>query len=403
MRVLFSTTAGSGHFGPLVPFARACQAAGHDVRVAAPASFSGAVTGAGLAHISFADVPADLMGAVFARLPALGFEEANQVVMADVFGRLDAHAALPGVRAAIEQWQPDVVLREPCEFASLVAAERARVPQVQIAVGLDAMLRSVLPFLEAPLDELSRCAGLPGDRAIELLSTTPQLTCVPRTLDDAGDAQFPTGQGATGRPVWRFRSEDRPATAQLPTPWGKPRDPLVYVTFGSITATLPHLAPVYAATLDALRDAPVRVLLTTGSEVDLTALEPHPENTRVETWWPQANVMPHAAAVVGHGGFGTTMLALAAGVPQVIVPLFAADQRINAQCVAAVGAGIHLTGEAAAIPDIADALAQLTTDPTYRASARTLAAEIEALPAIDTVVPIVHELASLGRRTEGAG
>ena len=31
MRVLFSTTAGSGHFGPMVPVARACRDAGHDV------------------------------------------------------------------------------------------------------------------------------------------------------------------------------------------------------------------------------------------------------------------------------------------------------------------------------------------------------------------------------------
>jgi hypothetical protein len=31
MRVLFWTTAGTGHFGPLIPVARVCQAAGHTV------------------------------------------------------------------------------------------------------------------------------------------------------------------------------------------------------------------------------------------------------------------------------------------------------------------------------------------------------------------------------------
>jgi hypothetical protein len=30
MRVLFATTANAGHFGPMVPFARACVAAGHE-------------------------------------------------------------------------------------------------------------------------------------------------------------------------------------------------------------------------------------------------------------------------------------------------------------------------------------------------------------------------------------
>ncbi len=36
MRVLFSTTAGAGHFGPMVPVAHACLAAGWEVAVAAP-------------------------------------------------------------------------------------------------------------------------------------------------------------------------------------------------------------------------------------------------------------------------------------------------------------------------------------------------------------------------------
>jgi hypothetical protein len=38
MRVLFSTTAGTGHFGPLIPVARVCQAAGHTVAARAMAA-----------------------------------------------------------------------------------------------------------------------------------------------------------------------------------------------------------------------------------------------------------------------------------------------------------------------------------------------------------------------------
>ncbi len=49
---------------------------------------------------------------------------------------------------------------------------------------------------------------------------------------------------------------------------------------------------------------------------------------------------PHVAAMVGHGGFGTTTTALAAGVPQVVIPLFAADQWLNARRVQDLGAGL---------------------------------------------------------------
>jgi len=48
MRVLLATTANDGHFGPLAPFARACRSAGHEVRVAAPASYAAALRRSGV-------------------------------------------------------------------------------------------------------------------------------------------------------------------------------------------------------------------------------------------------------------------------------------------------------------------------------------------------------------------
>ena len=115
MRVLVSTTAGSGHFGPLIPFCVACRDAGHEVRVAAPASFAGAVAGAGFEHAPFADVAPEVMGPIFGRLPELSMEEANVMVIGQIFGRLDEQAALPGVMAAIDRWRPDLVMREPTD------------------------------------------------------------------------------------------------------------------------------------------------------------------------------------------------------------------------------------------------------------------------------------------------
>jgi UDP:flavonoid glycosyltransferase YjiC (YdhE family) len=49
--------------------------------------------------------------------------------------------------------------------------------------------------------------------------------------------------------------------------------------------------------------------------------------------------MAHAGAMVGHGGSGSTLMAMAAGVPLAVVPLFV-DQPYNARRVAALGAGL---------------------------------------------------------------
>ena len=390
MRLLVSTTAGSGHFGPLVPFARACAAAGHEVAVTAPESFAAAVAAAGFEHLPFADAPPELLGQVFARVPSLSFEEANDVVVSEVFGRLDARAALPGVRQAVETWRPDVILREPCEFGSLVAALAAGVPLVAGAIGVRATTGYLAPLVAAPLAELESTVGLPAGSAAGALASTPTLTCVPAVLDDAGPPEVP---GAA--PVHRFRDEAPGVKADgLPETWGDPDQPLVYVTFGSVAGALGDFAGVYPAVLQAFADRPVRLLLTTGEGVDPAVLGPLPPNAHVERWWPQADVMPRAAAMVGHGGFGTTMAALAAGVPQVVVPLFAFDQRINGEHVAAVGAGITLAGGPAALEHAPDAVAQLLAEPSYPRAARAVADAMAALPPVSSSVDLVERIAS---------
>ena len=84
MGVLFSTTAGAGPFGPMVPVARACRDAGHEVKVAAPVSFTAAVAAAGFDHAPFADVPPEVLGPIYSRLAQVPREEANQTVMGEI-------------------------------------------------------------------------------------------------------------------------------------------------------------------------------------------------------------------------------------------------------------------------------------------------------------------------------
>ena len=363
------------------------------MRVAAPASFAGAVAGAGFEHAPFADVAPEVMGPIFGRLPELPLEEANATVIGEICGRLDAQAALPGVMAVIDSWRPDLVVREPAEFASLVAAERAGIAQVQVAIGMVGTFETAWPILSEPLAELSVLAGLPADRAFATMVRTPELTCVPASLDVPMDGRQRRDTSGHG-PRWRFRDANRRGeTGALPPSWGDPQLPLVYVSFGSVTASLEPFAAMYPATLAALADAPLRVLMTTGSAIDPASLEPWPANAHVEQWWPQADVMAHAAAVVGHGGFGTTMMALAAGVPQVVVPLFAFDQTVNAERVAGVGAGIHLGGGPGAAVELSAAVTAALSDPAYRAGAAAIAAEMAALPDTTAAVAVLEGLA----------
>jgi MGT family glycosyltransferase len=133
------------------------------------------------------------------------------------------------------------------------------------------------------------------------------------------------------------------------------------------------------------------VLLTVGTEVDPADLGPVPANTHVEPWVPQGAVMTHASAMVGHGGSGSTLAAMAAGMPLAVVPLFA-DQPDNAQRIADLGAGLRLDG----VAGLGDAVTALLEDPAYRANARAVAREIDALDPVSAAVGLLAHIAEQG-------
>ena len=89
-----------------------------------------------------------------------------------------------------------------------------------------------------------------------------------------------------------------------------------------------------------------------------------------------------------------------AGVPAVVVPLFA-DQPINAARVAALGAGIALEGGPAAAAErspaeIVAAVRRLLDEPGFGEAVRALADEAAALPPVDEAVPALERIARGG-------
>lgn len=109
-----------------------------------------------------------------------------------------------------------------------------------------------------------------------------------------------------------------------------------------------------------------------------------PDNVRPVGWVPLDQVLRHCAAVVHHGGAGTTLGAFVAGIPQLLLPGIG-DRRYNARHVAARGAGLA----APARQITAELLTRLLTDPAIAAAADEVRREIVELrdPA-DVVAPI---------------
>jgi UDP:flavonoid glycosyltransferase YjiC (YdhE family) len=384
MRILFTTKAGAGHFGPLIPFARAFRRAGADVLIAAPREAAAMVRAEGLPLWAFDDPPAEERAAIFAEVRGRPSDDAvHRRVVGDVFARIDARAAFPGVLAACRAWGPDVVVSEITEFAGPLAAEVVGVPSVCVGISQQGKAERVLPAVFEAVDELRQAFGMAPDPSGERMLGRPHLTMMPAALEDPA--------APPSSPALRFR-EARPTVRRHPL-YGGPADdrPLVYVTFGSVAPSMEFFPGLYRDAIDALAPLPVRLLVTIGRDRDPADLGPLPTNVRIERWVPQADLMPHVAAMVCHGGSGTVTMGLAASVPMAVVPLFA-DQPWNAERVDALGAGIALDGGLEAIARLREAVVRLTADPSYRASAQRIAAEIRALPPVDAAVGVVRGL-----------
>jgi UDP:flavonoid glycosyltransferase YjiC (YdhE family) len=299
--------------------------------------------------------------------------EANGLIFGEVFAGFHARAALPGMLATMQAYEPDVVVGEIAECASPLAAERLGIPHVAVDILMAFDTRPIWPYLVAGMARLRRFAGLPPEAAAP---ATPLLTqCPPSMAPPAGE-----------RPVLRFR-ERAMRRSPLGDWWPDADAPLVYLTFGSVVPGTEAFPRLYRAAIEELAELPVRVLVTIGDKRDPRALGPLPPSVHVERWVPQADVMPHAAAMVGHGGSGTTLQALAAGVPQVVIPLFA-DQPANARRIDELGAGIALDGAAG----VGQAVTALLEDRRYRTSARAVAHEIAGLPPVDDAVRTLEEV-----------
>jgi len=385
MRVLLTTRRGAGHFGPLVPFAQAFRRAGDEVLVAAPHAARSMVESAGLPFWGFDDPPPQ-REAIYSSLDGLTDDQKNAMVLGEVFTRLDARAALPGVLDACAEWWPHVVVRETCEFAGYLAAERRGIPHARVGIGLGGSEDFISEIVTGVLADLRAELGLYADAAGERLRSAPFFTLTPRGMED------PAAPGPAG--ALRFRELNPGVSNGLPVWLAGDERPLVYVTFGSVAPTMDLFPDLYRGAIDALADLPVRVLVTVGRDRDPADLGPLPGNVRAERWVPQRRVMPHAAAMVCHGGFGTVRMALASGVPMVVLPLFA-DQPHNARRIAELGAGIALERGQAGIAELAGAVEVVLDDLFYRAAAARVAAEVRTLPPVDAAPYVLRGLLDL--------
>jgi UDP:flavonoid glycosyltransferase YjiC (YdhE family) len=108
---------------------------------------------------------------------------------------------------------------------------------------------------------------------------------------------------------------------------------------------------------------------------------------------PFAWLFPRMAAVVHHGGAGTTAAGLRAGVPSIVVPFFG-DQPYWGRRVAELGVGpAPIPRKRLTVEVLAGAIDRAVTDPVLRRRAAELGTKIRAEDGVARAVAVVNTLA----------
>ncbi len=125
------------------------------------------------------------------RAMAARHEDAAGMVIGEVFTRLNAGALVPAMRAAIADFRPDLVLRDPAEFASARCAAEADIRQIRIGHGLSSGEETLLRHARLILEQWS-----PG--LTDLVADSAYFTRFPSCVDPPtfrGDAAVSGGSG----------------------------------------------------------------------------------------------------------------------------------------------------------------------------------------------------------------
>jgi rhamnosyltransferase subunit B len=240
--------------------------------------------------------------------------------------------------------------------------------------------RALWRLVDTRLIDAAALPSLNEDRRVHGLAPVAGFIEHLQSVPQASVTLFPPWFGAV-QPDWprplvpgAFVLHDPGAQDALPAPVRAFLDagtPPVVFTAGTGQV---HAAAVFSAALEATREAGRRALLLTPERAQVPAVLP--DSALWHGYVPLGTLLPHAAAIVHHGGIGTVAEALRAGTPQLVVP-WAYDQFDNGARVQALGAG-RVTRLASRWPSrLAPALHALLADDAVGVRCRAIAARFD--------------------------
>ncbi|GAB3855350.1 glycosyltransferase [Dactylosporangium cerinum] len=279
-------------------------------------------------------------------------------------------------------WRPDLIVTEPVEYAAPLAATLLGIPWVLHHWGLpvpDAVHRTALADVTDRLLRLADTLGVsqPVDAPLATVDTCPPSLRPPGAVPGVGlPMRYVPYNSASTLPDWLFAPRVRPR---------------VCVSMG--TVPIPEGVDGLTAAVEGMRDLDVEVVV---SGAGVHGIEDLPPNARRAGWLPHHLLLPTCDLFVHHGGSGSSMAALGAGRPQLVLPQMC-DQFSIAARLTAAGVARSVAFAERSADAVRAAVRALLADTAVTRRAGRIRDEIAAMPAPDSVATTLAGLTDRAR------
>lgn len=384
-RVLFVVPPMAGHVNPTIPLGRALEARGHEVAWAGPPEVVADVLPRD-ARLIRVPLAAAVRDHIAARADDLRGAAALKHLVAEFLVPL-AECMVPGVRAAVDGFGPDVLVVDQQALAGTAVALAGDLPWVTSATTSALLVdpMEMLPRIKAWADGLQRDvlrgAGVPEQVAAHAdLRFSPHLVLVYSTPEFLGRHDLPAHFACVGPSLG-----DRSDTTPFDRGWFDHPGADVLVSLG--TLNWHNGARFFQVAAEAIGGLDARGVVVAPPDL----VGPVPSNVLVVPRVPQLDLLPRLDAVVCHAGHNTVCEALAHGVPLVVAPIRDDQPTIAAQ-VEAAGAGVRVMFRRVGVEGLRAAVERVLHDPALRAGAERVRRSFAAAGGADAAADHVERL-----------
>ncbi|MFK4085435.1 macrolide family glycosyltransferase [Kribbella sp. NPDC020789] len=372
--IAFLTIPAAGHLNPTLPLVAELVRRGHRVSYATGPAYRSAVETAGATMVELDWVPRPV------KVSPGGQTTADLGAMLTGWIRV-SRPLMPRIEEWLRADPPDLLCYDMLTFIGPMMADRLGLREAATVANLATnehfdLTSSLVPadfdpahpaFQEFLAERAAFAAefGVPLGKVAASGAVAPlNLVFIPREFQIAGET-FDE----------RFHFVGPAIGARVPTAgWEPPADgsPLLFISLGTAVNDRPDF---FAACTKAFAGTGWQVAMAIGDQVDLASLGEIPPNFDVRPYFPQPEVLAHAAAFLTHAGMNSVMESLLHEVPMATYPQ-TPEQQANARQVTTLNLGRQLSDLS---PEALRAvIASITTAPEIRPALAAMRANIRS-------------------------